>query len=228
MNSKFSAKIKHLQNNAGLIFAGQRDLKGLLLDAKRGTLHFCAHTSSSMNPTLCESDILEIAAYSDQPIHRGDVIFFLPSDRDRPVVHRVIQVTAEGIRTKGDSNNHVDLWFIRPEDVIGRVVWATRGKKRRLIYGGTVGLIWSFGMRGLKRVEKCFSFFYHLLAQSGLLRRLVPLHKRIKIIAIKRPGGRAFKLLLENWVIGNYQPGMPYWQIQRPFRLFIDVESLPK
>ncbi|OGP52751.1 MAG: hypothetical protein A2Y65_12170 [Deltaproteobacteria bacterium RBG_13_52_11] len=228
MSNRSLRKIKHLHNGVGMIFSNLGSKKGALPDPKLDPLYFCAHNGTSMNPTLCESDLLEIEAYGDRPIHTGDVILFLPPDGDCPTVHRVASVTLEGVRTKGDNNSRIDPWIIHPDDVLGQVVLATRGKTRRLIYGGTTGWLWAFGLRGFKVVEKGFSFFYHRLAQSGLLRRLVPLHKRMRIVVLRRKGGRTFKLLLGNWVIGNYQPGMNCWQIRRPFRPFVDVKSLPK
>jgi hypothetical protein len=152
----------------------------------------------------------------------------MPPQENKPAIHRVARISAKGICTRGDKNNPIDPWVLRTEDVIGRVVRAARGKRRRSIYGGRVGQLWSAGIRGRTVVEKGLSFLYHRMAQSGLLRRLVPLHKRMRIVALRRKDGRAFKLLLGNWMIGNYQPGMASWQIRRPFRLFVDVESLPK
>jgi signal peptidase I len=199
-----------------------------LKDKRSGALIFCVHTGNSMHPTLVEHDLLEIEPYDRRPIHCGDVIFFMPPQGETAAIHRVVRVTAEGIRTKGDNNNRVDPWFIRPKDVIGRVVHATQGKRRRPIYGGRVGQFWSVGVRVLTTVEKSLSFLYHRLARSGLVRRLVPLQKQMRLVALRRKDGRAFKLLLGHWMIGSYQPGMTYWQIRRPFRLLVDVESLPK
>ena len=211
-----------------MIVANQGTEKGALSDPELDPFYCCTYRGTSMNPTLCASDLLEIEAYDDRPLRIGDIIFFMPPEADCPAVHRVVRVTSEGIRTKGDNNSRLDPWLIRPEDVIGRVVWAARGKKRRRIYGGRVGQLWSFWIRGLKVVARGLSFLYHLLARSGFMSRLVPLHKRMRIVALRRKDGRAFKLLLGGWVIGNYQSGMNYWQIRRPFRLFVDVESLPK
>ena len=181
-----------------------------------------------MSPTLCAQDLLGIEPYNHQPVHVGDVILFLPPEGDRPAVHRVVSVTSEGIQTKGDNNSRIDPWFIRPEDLFGQVVWAARGKRRRPIYGGDAGRLWSFGLRGFKVLERCLSVFYHRLARLGLLRRLVPLRKWMRIVVISRPRGRAFTLLLGDCVIGHYQPGMTYWQVRRPFRLFVDEQSLPR
>lgn len=220
--------IRNLQNGAELILAEKRSTPYALNDKRLGEVFFCAHTGSSMYPTLSEHDLLEIEPYGRRPIRRGDVIFFMPPQENKPAIHRVARISAKGICTRGDKNNPIDPWVLRTEDVIGRVVRAARGKRRRSIYGGRVGQLWSAGIRGRTVVEKGLSFLYHRIAQSGLLRRLVPLHKRMRIVALHQKGGRAFKLLLGHWVIGNYQSGMNYWQIRRPFRLFVDVESLPK
>jgi signal peptidase I len=216
------------QNVAELCLAEKEPAFYALKDIRSGEVFFCAHIGNSMHPTLSEHDLLEIEPYGGRPVRCGDVIFFLLPHGEQPVVHRVVRAIAEGIRTKGDNSNRVDPWVIRSEDVIGQVVRATRGKKLRSIYGGRVGQLWSFGVRGFTVVEKGFSFFYHRMARSGLLRRLIPLHKRMRIVALRRKGGRAFKLLLGDWVIGNYQPGMNYWQIRRPFRLFVDERFLPR
>lgn len=228
MKSRSSPKFQHFLNGTGLIITKETATPGSVTDKKYGSLYFCTHKGSSMNPTLCASDLLEIEAYIDRPIRVGDVIFFLSPDGGRPAVHRVASVTPDSVRTKGDNNSRIDPWVIQSADVIGRVIRATRGKTRRLIYGGTAGRLWSRGLWGFKVLEQGLSFFYHRLARSGLLRRLLPIQKRIRIVAINRSDGRSFKLLLGNWLIGHYEPGMTYWQIQRPFRLFVDIQSLPK
>jgi signal peptidase I len=228
VNSGSLPKVMHLQNGARPVLAEREAKSYTLLKKRSDTVFFCAYTGSSMYPTLSEHDLLEIESYGLRSIRVGDVIFFLSPEGDRPAVHRVAGVTPQGIRTKGDNNSRIDPWFIHPEDVIGQVVWAARGKKKRPIYGGRLGQLWSAGIRGRTVVEKGLSFLYHRMAQPGLLRRFVPLHKRMRIVALRQKDGRAFKLLLGNWMIGNYQSGMSYWQIRRPFRLFVDVESLPK
>ena len=190
-------------------------------------VYFCSHFGTSMNPTLCAQDLLGIEPYGHRPVRVGDVIIFLTPEGDRLAVHRVVIVTSAGICTKGDNNSRIDTWCIRPEDVFGQVVWAARGKRQRPIYGGNAGRLWSFGLGGFKMLEQCFSVVYHLVARSGLLRRLVPLRKWMRIVSLRNEGGRAFTLLLGHWVIGHYQTGMTSWQVRRPFRLFVDEQSLP-
>ena len=229
MSNRSSLIIQYFPNSRGLNINEKTITQGSMVDKKNSSIYFCAHQGFSMNPTLCESDLLEIEAYIDsRPMRIGDVICFQPPAGDQPVVHRVASITPVGIRTKGDNTGLVDPWVIQPDDVIGRVIRATRGKTRRIIYGGTVGRLWSRGLRCLKVVQHGLSFFYHRLARSRLLKLLIPIQKRTRIIAINKGDRRSFKLLLGNWLIGHYEPGMTQWQIQRPFRLFVDVQSLPR
>jgi signal peptidase len=181
-----------------------------------------------MNPTLSESDVLEIKSYCNQTVHVGDVILFIPPEGNSLAVHRVVRISPEGVRTRGDNNSCVDPWIIHPEDILGRVVRAARGKKQRFVYGGIRGQLWSLSARAFKMLEKRLSFFYHHLGQSGFFRYFVPLQKRMRIIALTSATEKEFKLLLGRWVVGRYKPDMISWHIRRPFRLFVDERSLPR
>lgn len=179
-----------------------------------------------MYPTLLELDLLEVEPYANRPMRAGDVILF-HSPEGGHAVHRVVKVAPKGIRTRGDNNRRLDPWAIHPEMVIGKVIKAHTGERSRTIYGGRVGWLWAFALKGVKMAAQAWSSFYHSLAELGLLRRLFPLHKRMKIICLRRKGEKGYKLLLGDQVIGYYHQGMPYWHIRRPFRLFIDQGSLP-
>jgi signal peptidase len=180
-----------------------------------------------MNPTLCELDVLEIEPYGNQTVRVGDVILFIPPEGNSPAVHRVVRISPEGVRTRGDNNSRMDPWIIHREDIFGRVARAARGKKQRSVYGGTAGQLWSRGIRAFKVVEKSLSFSYHRLEQAGFFRCFWPLQKRMRIIALTSATGKEFKLLLGRWVVGWYKPEMISWHIRRPFRLFVDERSLP-
>jgi hypothetical protein len=221
-------RFQHFQKDAGLIFSDHTTVSAGMSGKEPGSVYFCAHFGTSMNPTLCELDVLEIESYGNQAVRVGDVIFFVPPGWSRPAVHRVVRVTSEGIRTRGDNNNRMDTWVLRPENVIGQVVRAARGKRRRPIYGGIAGRLWAFGVRVFKVLLKFPSLVYHLLARSGLFRYLLPLHKRMRVISINQTSGRELQLLLGRWLVGRRKPGMEQWWIRRPFRLFIDEASLPQ
>ena len=228
MNNKSSYSIRNLQDGTGQILPETGIVSCGLKGKRSHSICFCSYTGTSMNPTLSESDVLAIEPYNNRPVRIGDVIFFLPPQREKPVVHRVVCISPEGFRTRGDNNSREDPWIIHPEDIFGRVVRAARGKKQRSVYGGMKGQLWSLSARAFTMLEKRLSFFYHRLAQSSLFRYFVPLQKRMRIIALTSATGKEFKLLLGRWVVGRYKPDMISWHIRRPFRLFVDERSLPR
>ncbi|MBN1978387.1 MAG: hypothetical protein JW918_13400, partial [Anaerolineae bacterium] len=144
--------IQPLRDVVGLI--GPESPWPLQVERRPGAPLFFAHRGSSMNPTLHESDLLEIVPCGgDFPSPRvgeggrggirsarvGDVIALAPPEADHLVVHRVVRVTPEGVCTRGDNNAGEDGWRLGPERVIGRVVAAWRGRRRRRIFGGWAG-----------------------------------------------------------------------------------------
>lgn len=228
MKSRSLLRFQHLENDAGLILPDHATASTELSGKERCSVYFCAHTGTSMNPTLCELDVLEIAPYGNQPIRVGDVILFLLFKGDKPVVHRVVRISPEGIRTRGDSNNRMDTWVLSPEDIIGKVIRAVRGKRRRPIYGGTAGRAWSLGVGGFTMLVRSLSFPYYFIARWGNLGHWVPIQQWMRIITINKPSGTELQLVLGRWLVGRCNPGMDHWQIRRPFRLFVDERSLPK
>jgi hypothetical protein len=228
MESRQVFRFQYLQHSAGSMLPHNATASSQVSGKEPSSVFFCAHFGTSMNPTLCELDVLEIEPYGNRPVCVGDVIFFMPPGWNRPAVHRVVRVTPEGIRTRGDNNNLIDSWVIMPEDVIGQVVRASRGRRERTIYGGTTGRLWTFWIGVVKVLMKFPSVCYHFLARSRLLRYLLPLHKRMRIITIKQPTGKELQLLIGRRLVGRCKPGMEHWWIRRPFRIFIDVDSLPR
>jgi signal peptidase len=185
-----------------------------------------------MRPTFREGDILVVRPYKDHRLRRGDVIVFHPpGDINRRITHRVVAVTPEGIITKGDNNKETDPWLLGPDEIVGRVVYVRRGERLVRIHGGLWGrlMLWirRLSLRLDTRISPVLSPFYHWLARSGILRRLIPQRIRPRVIAFNRTNGREMHLMIGHHVIGRLMPGSKSWQIRRPFRLFIDEASLP-
>jgi signal peptidase I len=65
---------------------------------------------TSMLPTLEGGDLVVIQSASISQIHIGDIIVYGPpcSALGESVVHRVVNITAEGLITKGDNNPGTD------------------------------------------------------------------------------------------------------------------------
>jgi signal peptidase len=186
----------------------------------------------SMNPILKAGDILEIVSYKGQEIRPGDVIVFIPPGGDSRVIHRVVVMDSQGIRTRGDNCTDVDPWILNPEQVLGRVVYARRRDKRLRVLGGLVGSLFATVIRGIHSIDSSVSDLlrpsYKRLAGVGLFKHLLPGSMEPRVIAFNRLAGTELQLLIGQRVVGRWPPGESRWHIRRPFRLFVDEDSLPE
>ncbi|MBU0491067.1 MAG: SynChlorMet cassette protein ScmC [Chloroflexi bacterium] len=200
-----------------------------------GVLHV-VYTGPSMNPTLAEPDLLEVVAYGDRPVQPGDVVYFQPPDGGREVVHRVVRVTPGevpqgGVRTRGDNNPQEDPYLLQPADIIGQVVAAQRGDKRRRIVGGRRGVLRGMACRPRRVVNRGVSRLLHgaycALAGAGRFRSLLPTTLRPRVFSFQARSQTFLKLLMGQHVVGQYDTQQKQWRIRRPLRLFVDEASLP-
>lgn len=116
-----------------------------------------------MRPFFKSGDLLEVLPYEDRQIRRGDVILFSCPSENCKVVHRVADIDAHGIRTKGDNNARIDPWFVTPQQVVGYVVHVQRGRRWRRISGGLLGRFAANLVRSAKSVSLPFSTALHPL-----------------------------------------------------------------
>jgi len=190
------------------------------------------YNGTSMNPTLKPGDRLDTVPYDRQKIRPGDVIVFISPADESKVVHRVVSVDSEGIRTRGDNCKRIDPWVLSPDKIIGRLIFVQRRNRRRRILGGGGGRVFVRGVRALMALDSGASFLlrpvYDQLARSGILRCWTPVWMEPRVISFNHSGGTELQLLMGRWVIGRRLPGMERWHIRRPFRLFVDEDSLPR
>jgi hypothetical protein len=190
-----------------------------------------AHVGASMNPTLSEVDLLEVVPYDDTPIRAGDVILCLPPGAEQLVVHRVVAMSGAGIRTRGDGNGLVDPWLLRPGDVLGQVIAARRGKRRRTIPGGRSGALLAGWVRRRRPLAAALARLlhpaYHGLADLGLVQAFVPAAWRPRVAVFEAGSERRLRLLVGRRVVGYHDPRQGRWHIRRPFRLLVTPHSLP-
>jgi signal peptidase I len=101
--------------------------------------------SGSMEPAMSPGDVVVVSDHNsgvglagalatvglvDGPgsdIERGDVVTFRTSGSEPPTTHRVVEVveteTGEAYRTKGDANEDPDQSLVRPQQIVGEVVF---------------------------------------------------------------------------------------------------------
>ena len=186
----------------------------------------------SMNPTLKSGDQLWITPHNGQRVKRGDVVVFISPEDGSKVVHRVVSLDRSTIRTRGDNNNRVDPWLLSHDEILGRVFSAERGKRRRKVFGGSIGQLLGVAIKAIKAIDVSICSrlrpAYDRLARAGAFRRWMPNKIKTKVISFDRAEGTEMQLLLGRRVIGRWLPGKTGWHIRRPFRLFVDEESLPE
>ena len=191
-----------------------------------------AHTGRSMLPTLQDSDLLEVRPCDPAALRRGDVIFFDHPGEEEHVVHRVIAMGPDGIRTQGDNIRSPDPWVLRPQDVTGRVVARWRGQKRRNVRGGRMGLAVAWiGRRQQTATHwaaRLFGPAYRALARSGWVRCLVPRRFRPRVVLFRMGGRSVPRLVIGRRAVGSYQPVSGRWLIRRPFRLLVNERELER
>jgi len=186
----------------------------------------------SMSPVLKPGDRLRIIPDDGQEIRRGDMIVFISPEDGSKVVHRVISLDSNGIKTQGDNCNAEDDWVLSREHILGRVVSVQRGKRRLRVFGGVLGHSLAVAIRAIKSIDSNLTSllrpFYQRLAKAGFFRRWLPSGMRPRVISFNRDAGTELQLVMGRRVIGRWLEGKTGWHIRRPFRLFVDEGSLPE
>ena len=87
--------------------------------------------SGSMEPALKTGSVIGLKSANADEIVMDDVICFETDDKSAPVCHRVVgQVIQDGIpyfQTKGDAVDEMDDWLVKPENILGKVVFHLPG-----------------------------------------------------------------------------------------------------
>jgi len=90
-----------------------------------------AGIGDSMSPTLKSGDLLIIKS-PEETIEPGTIIVYHLGD-DK-VIHRVVEVNGEDLKTKGDGNSWIDPWQVSISDIEGVYLF-------RIPYLGSAALI---------------------------------------------------------------------------------------
>lgn len=201
------------------------------LPKSKGDMLFAATKGLSMNPTLGEAEIIEVAPLGARPIRPGDVVYFQESGKGPQVVHRVIRITPAGLITRGDNNRRPDPSPLPAAAVIGRVVGVWRGQKRRPVSGGQKGLFLSRWLQGRSLLVRSIAPWlrppYRLFVRWGCLQHLLPLRWRPRLLIFQDGSRQRAQLMIGRHSAGSFNAANHRWRIKPPFRLFIDEAKLP-
>lgn len=86
-----------------------------------GFIQFKSVTGNSMEPYITQSDIIVLTTPNIQQLEVSDVIAYnRPFDGDIiSVAHRIINITDQGYKTKGDNLLQEDPYIVSSEDITG-------------------------------------------------------------------------------------------------------------
>ena len=94
-----------------------------LLVALLGGIRPLTVMSGSMSPNIKTGSVTFIDTNTDfEDIKKGDVITFLIGDSF--VTHRAVDITADGVITKGDANNKRDVWTVTNDMYYGKALFS--------------------------------------------------------------------------------------------------------
>jgi len=183
-----------------------------------------------MNPTFRPGDLLTVAPCERGGARRGDVVIFRPPGEGRLIAHRILSASAGRMRTRGDNNDLLDPWTLRPEDIIGRVVGRDRWGRLRRVRGGVggdfTGRVWRCLNMARLALFRVFRPVYRWANRAGIFRRILPFRLKSRLVAIQRPNGTEWQLALGRFVLGRRPAGSKEWHIRRPFKPFLDLDRL--
>jgi len=91
-----------------------------------GSIKFLTCSGKSMEPTITSADVLVVTRVNPRTLKVGDIIVYeynehKMEERTVTINHRIVEITEEGFKTKGDAIGAIDDYTVKPSDIVGVV-----------------------------------------------------------------------------------------------------------
>ena len=184
----------------------------------------------SMNPTLCEFDLVEVEPCALRDVTPGDIVIAACAGTERPVIHRVAAREAAGLRTRGDDCMANDDALVTTDTLVGRAAAVWRRGGRCPLVGGRAGLrLARLGHARRFVVWRIFARLapvYNLVVKHGRVAGLVPWPWRPRRFACRSGDAVRHLLVWRGRCIGWRDAPTGTWRVQRPYRLIVPPHLL--
>ncbi len=193
----------------------------------------CYYRGTSMYPLFRNGDLLLVEPLCGVCPENGDIAVFScdSSSVDDAIVHRVVDISSDGILTKGDNNGDIDPWVLPLSSITGRVTGFYRDRRFYAVRGGFRGRFRHVAVQVCRGMvfggKSVFRGGYHLLGRTPVFGSLLRGSLQPKVLRFAGQGGDELHLMVGGLLAGRCFAGSDRWHIRPPFRLFVDVGSLP-
>ena len=185
----------------------------------------------SMYPTLKSGDGLTLYTYTSfDEVCIGDIIIYPHPEKPFDVVHRIIKKYDNSVITRGDNNNKIDPYFIKFEDIIGKVISAKRETRLISLLSGRRGYLLHrlliFKKFTIPYFTRPLSFISNLLTKSRIFNFCHSLLD-LDVVHIQTEGNHKYILRYKNKAIGKKSIDTDnQWKIKFPYKLFINKDKI--
>jgi len=108
-----------------MIWSGVEDNSEVITLCNSGCdFYFSCSNAESMKPTFSCMNTLYLSKPKRTELHVGDIVLFFSANQEGYTdftVHRIVEKTENGYKTKGDNNNYVNPFSVQYESIVGKV-----------------------------------------------------------------------------------------------------------
>jgi signal peptidase I len=180
-----------------------------------------------MKGTFKPGDKLTIEKVPLARIKKGDVMIFRRTREEKSdfIVHRVADIAANGLVTRGDNCQFSDDGCLAAEDIIGRVVQYERRGKVRRTRNGAPGNLQASVLHGRLHAVRSLKFFlrkpYAKLRESGVIARLW--QPDIEAVHFETPDGPLVKYMHKGKTVAICWKRTNRWLAKRPYDFILQT-----
>ena len=194
---------------------------------ENGSPDYYSMFGMSMFPTLRPGEGVTIDSVADKrSFEKGDIIIYPdPRYSSRNIIHRIIRISENGYKTRGDNNSREDNYIVPFESVCGKALTVRRINKTLSLAGKFRGQMLHHYLRIRKSCWKYLSLFSGVIDKSGIF-NVFHNFVKVDIVLIKKGSHMEEMLIHDNKLIGKRCVSTGKWIIRFPYKYFINKKKL--